>query len=189
DGLELFEERPNKYAGLKLLAFKNDVYYLVANLFGLDVMKNNLNKYRSSFDTVDKEITDTNAQVDELIKSSKEMISEGEKLDKELDAIEGQIEKADPSSKERVELVAKRKEHLDMAKKWKQRNKEIFAEMETKQKQQKERLETLKKLDGLSDIRSAEFSKILRASYAIRKEQINNIEFLTQILESKPNKK
>jgi hypothetical protein len=189
NGMEIFEAGPNKYSGLKLLAFKNDVYYLVASLKSLELMGDNLGKFRSSFDAINKEITDTDAQVAEMIKTSNAMISEGDKLDKDLDAIEKGIGRAVPSSMEWNELVAKRKEYVESAKQWKQRKKDNIAEMEAKQKQQKERLETLKNLQGLTEVRRTEFSKILRTSYAVRKEQINDIEFLTRILESNPNKK
>ena len=183
DGLDLFEESPNKYAGLRLLAFKNDIYYLIASIDSLDIMEKNLKKYSQPFKATEKEITDINNQLEERISATQEMISEGDKLLKKLDATKIQIDKTDPSSKERAGLFAKYSEYIDQAKRWKERTRENRLEIEEQQKLQEEKMETLKKWQELSAIQKTHFANILKKSYAIRKDQINNIEFITQTSE------
>ena len=185
EGLDLFEASPNKYAGLRLLAFKNDVYYLIASIDSLDIIEKNLKRYSQPFKATEKEITDINNQLEKNIDETQGMISEGDTLVKNLDGIKEQIDKTDPSSKERAGLFAKYAELKEQAKRWKGRTKKNRAEIEEQQKLQNEKMETLKKWQELSANQNTHFANILRKSYAIRKDQINNIEFITQSSEKK----
>ena len=160
---EIFQTANNKYEGLMLLVYKNDIYYFVADLSKIE-------NFSKASKQKDKEIESIFEEMKiEQNKTKESDDIELKKIREDMDV----LKKETLTESERIEIEKRIDAKLDAIKKSSKKDKEILSGI-------KERLnEVYIKIAQLKKLNEA-FSNMSDSTFAIRKDQIKHITYLRE---------
>jgi len=183
EGLSFFQTDNYIYEGLRILTFKNEVYYFVADYFQLDKFKDKIDKVSKELDEINienslvlKQLVSEQDTIKKLLKNT-----DFTKLDSELSKLQ-ELNDPDLERKRKLEII---KRKLEIVKSKIRIISEVLKETETKsasadrlfEKSKQLMNESNKKLEEFKNL-SAYFSEMFSKTFIIRKELIKNIEII-----------
>lgn len=176
--LEIFQTESNKYEGLMLLVYKNDMYYFVVDVKQSKKSGAVVDKELKEVDALSKEISALNKEIDDELE--KVGSYEASKIQKEISKEIEEVEKLSLSIADKEERMKIIRAKLDKAEKISNREKKILSNAKDKTDKMKKAIQKvyskLKHVNKLNKFRS----NMLNSTFAIRKEQIKSITYLKE---------
>ncbi|MQY61238.1 hypothetical protein GH153_05315 [bacterium] len=162
---EIFQTANNKYEGLMLLVYKNDIYYFVADLSKKEIFFKASKQKDKEIESIFKEMKIEQNK----IKTNEADDIELKKIREDMDV----LKKETLTESERIDISKRIDAKLDAMKKSSKKDKEILSGIKERLNEVNIKIAQMKKLNEA-------LSNMFDSTFAIRKDQIKHITYLRE---------